>query len=884
MSSWAWLREGVQASEITQGDLDKLEYYVDKLYAKLGLDVEFSRHFLDRVNDIRNKQQITLQELARLFQLEYNRYGTKITDLGAHGEAVFRDMKTDVNVPFVLDLDHQGNLTLVSKTVMRKKNFKTRDPEFTVEQEKLNELFDSPAKWKWNSKTSNSMGATFQIGKQRYQVGFDKWSTDYFSSSKKHQDVWEIAFLLDQGSVEFGNTGTGNEFVVFATVIAIIKEWIKKVKPELFIFEGDKGLGKEKLYKKMVGYLAKSIKGLGYSHQTDDNRSDETEFIFRRTINETQLNELFDAPETWEWESHGQTEHYANFEIGIYSYAVAFEAYDQSDKKGWQESWEISFSQQRSEGGERSFNNTKTGNEFAVFSTVIAIIKEWLQEYEPMQFYFGGHKGQGKGALYQKIIKYIARAIRDLGYSVEQTEVGRDDKFYFTHKDYQEPVAEDEIGEVMDINMTKDFWGSQWKKTKNAKPVGDVEGYPVYLVDNFGGDFTVVMMDQDEKRLLGSLELIRSRNIEAGYTVLSSLRKEIQGMGFGFQLYKFAIVNLKIMLISDESQTAGSKSVWKKLSQDPSVFVYAYDFDGEREPAHVYVDDDDVLTTADYEVYGHYEELGDVRLIAVPSKGRTKTTINPRSASREDVNEVKIWIPNPRDTFGIKRQNMPQVKKKYYEQLIQYMKSNGIESKQRQIPAKDLKPTQGEFSENGVIKALNKYVGPNAKKKKPLLASMDGYILDGHHRWLAAMNTKPNQLLDVIQFDVPMRQLLTLVLDFPNVHFKEIYEARETVDTTISGPVNVFKNPSPDQFKLLVEDNEEMRGVTDGRTHWVWPSRDAVHFDVARGLGLADYIGYIVVQRSGFAQVRIEDGDPGFSDEMFDNPSFIRLMSKMKWQ
>jgi len=47
-------------------------------------------------------------------------------------EAVISDMETDVNMPFVLNLDKDGMLDLVAKTVMRKKDFKTRNQKLEV--------------------------------------------------------------------------------------------------------------------------------------------------------------------------------------------------------------------------------------------------------------------------------------------------------------------------------------------------------------------------------------------------------------------------------------------------------------------------------------------------------------------------------------------------------------------------------------------------------------------------------------------------------------------------------------------------------------------------------------------------------------------------------
>ena len=116
--------------EITKSDLDGVEKYADRLYKSVGIDVEFTRHFLDRVNDARNKKQITVAELIRLFKQSYKKYGKKIAKLGPDAEAVINDMQTDVNMPFVLKWDGK-ELDLIAKTVMRKKDFKTPDTKLS---------------------------------------------------------------------------------------------------------------------------------------------------------------------------------------------------------------------------------------------------------------------------------------------------------------------------------------------------------------------------------------------------------------------------------------------------------------------------------------------------------------------------------------------------------------------------------------------------------------------------------------------------------------------------------------------------------------------------------------------------------------------------------
>lgn len=128
MRKFSELRE-----QVSKSDLDAIEKFADRLFAKVGIDVEFTRHFLDRVNDERNKKQITTAELTRLFKQTYNKHGKKIPQLGPDAEAVLTDMRTDINMPFVLKYDRQSQeFDLVAKTVMRKKGFATSNQKLTV--------------------------------------------------------------------------------------------------------------------------------------------------------------------------------------------------------------------------------------------------------------------------------------------------------------------------------------------------------------------------------------------------------------------------------------------------------------------------------------------------------------------------------------------------------------------------------------------------------------------------------------------------------------------------------------------------------------------------------------------------------------------------------
>ena len=119
---------------VTSVDIQQLEQFADRIFANVGIDVEFTKHFKDRVNSERNAKPIVPAELTRLFKQERKRYGKPIAQMGPDSEAVMRDLQTDINVPFALTYDKDNDeLDLIAKTVMRKKDFSTPNRIFAVE-------------------------------------------------------------------------------------------------------------------------------------------------------------------------------------------------------------------------------------------------------------------------------------------------------------------------------------------------------------------------------------------------------------------------------------------------------------------------------------------------------------------------------------------------------------------------------------------------------------------------------------------------------------------------------------------------------------------------------------------------------------------------------
>ena len=160
------------------------------------------------------------------------------------------------------------------------------------------------------------------------------------------------------------------------------------------------------------------------------------------------------------------------------------------------------------------------------------------------------------------------------------------------------------------------------------------------------------------------------------------------------------------------------------------------------------------------------------------TKNSDPNTLFNLGIGEDEVQELKIEKPDPKDTLGVKRKDMPQVKSDDYAEFIEYLKKNGAKFTKETIPARELKAMQKEFSDEGILKQMMKNIeqGPN---RKAVIASSDDYILDGHHRWLVAVNTGAD--LNVFRVNLPAYELYDLVNKFEKTYYKDIYSERVSI-------------------------------------------------------------------------------------------------------
>jgi hypothetical protein len=120
----------------------------------------------------------------------------------------------------------------------------------------------------------------------------------------------------------------------------------------------------------------------------------------------------------------------------------------------------------------------------------------------------------------------------------------------------------------------------------------------------------------------------------------------------------------------------------------------------------------------------------------------------------------EVFTPDS-GTLNVPRAEMPQVKAENRGAMVNFLNARGVAHQQEQVSADSLKPTQAEFSREKVEKAKQFEGGDRS-----ILVSGDGYVVDGHHQWLA--KKEKGEPVKVIRLDAPIADLLPLVREFPS--------------------------------------------------------------------------------------------------------------------
>lgn len=130
-----------------------------------------------------------------------------------------------------------------------------------------------------------------------------------------------------------------------------------------------------------------------------------------------------------------------------------------------------------------------------------------------------------------------------------------------------------------------------------------------------------------------------------------------------------------------------------------------------------------------------------------------------------ELNESGVVIPHD-GSLGISRSQLPQLGPK--EDFLKELNRLGIKYHTENIDPRKLKASQGEFNKD-IIKSIMDNPGPI---KSGIIVSKDGYVLDGHHRWIAAWNKK--EKMQCIRVDMLILDLISLVKRFSGTKYRNI--------------------------------------------------------------------------------------------------------------
>jgi len=140
--------QGTIKEWVHEPEIDDIDDYADD--ALSPLDLKIPPHFVDRVNDKRNRPEIEADELYDFFD-KLSDEKDELEDMLDSGEEIVAvDSDTDINIP--LAKDRRNPNTVVAKTIMRKKNFATSNPKLVFEKTVGDSIVCDNCGWKWKIK------------------------------------------------------------------------------------------------------------------------------------------------------------------------------------------------------------------------------------------------------------------------------------------------------------------------------------------------------------------------------------------------------------------------------------------------------------------------------------------------------------------------------------------------------------------------------------------------------------------------------------------------------------------------------------------------------------------------------------------------------------
>lgn len=132
-----------------------------------------------------------------------------------------------------------------------------------------------------------------------------------------------------------------------------------------------------------------------------------------------------------------------------------------------------------------------------------------------------------------------------------------------------------------------------------------------------------------------------------------------------------------------------------------------------------------------------------------------------------------IYIP--KESLNISRSMMPQLGSDQ-DRFIQHLHQQGLKTSKEKVLPRELKATQSEFSPKIVQSLIDR-----EPKLKPAIASREGYIVDGHHRWLKDLNKNPDKHMTIIRVHAGILDVLAHAKTYDGVQYRDLSTSEKRV-------------------------------------------------------------------------------------------------------
>ena len=218
-------------AKFTQRDIDDVEKFADRILKKYDIDIEFTRHFIDRLNAPRNNPEIKIAELQRFFKKIQRAIGQNIRN-NPDVELVLKDMSSNLNLPVVIK-KRGDSFEVINKTIMRKPDFKTTSKVIRYEESnpRIPRKKGQPAGSKKHSDLYTDENPRGTIHGLKFATVKDAQQSvkKIEGSGKTHAHKVQAAVAMEQRAREMGKTAEAN---VYRAYIEKMKKKTKEMQKE----------------------------------------------------------------------------------------------------------------------------------------------------------------------------------------------------------------------------------------------------------------------------------------------------------------------------------------------------------------------------------------------------------------------------------------------------------------------------------------------------------------------------------------------------------------------------------------------------------------------------------------------------------------------------